>query len=79
MAELGVSRDVIDECLNHIIESRVRRVYVRNRRLSDQAKAFDALGECLNRLVLDAMPTMRQGSRPRVAARSPAASSSSDR
>jgi hypothetical protein len=39
MAELGVSGDVIDECLNHIIESRVRRVYVRNRRLSDQAKA----------------------------------------
>ena len=79
MAELGVSGDVIDECLNHIIESRVRRVYVRNRRLSDQAKAFDALGECLNRLVLDAMLTLRQGTRPRVATRSPTASLPSDR
>ena len=60
MVELGV----IDECLNHIIDSWVRRVYVRNRRLSDQAKAFDALGECLNRLVLDAMLTLRQGDQP---------------
>jgi len=79
MAELGVSGDVIDECLNHIIESRVRRVYVRNRRLSDQAKAFDALGECLNRLVIDATLTLRQGTLPRVAVRGRAASLPSDR
>ena len=44
MAELGVSGDVIDECLNHQIESRVRRVYIRDRRLPEQARAFDALG-----------------------------------
>ena len=44
MAELGISGDVIDECLNHVIESRVRRVYIRDRREVDQARAFDALG-----------------------------------
>jgi hypothetical protein len=55
--------------LNHIIESRVRRVYVRNRRLSDQAKAFDALGDYLSRLVLESTLALRQGTRPRVGAR----------
>lgn len=44
MADMGVSGDVIDECLNHVIESRVRRTYVRNRRPVEQARAFDALG-----------------------------------
>lgn len=78
MAELGVSGDVIDECLNHIIESRVRRVYVRNRRLSDQAKAFDALGDCLSRLVLESTLALRQGTRPRVAARGRAAAMKPD-
>ena len=51
MAGLGISGDVIDECLNHVIESRVRRTYVRNRREDEQAKAFDALGALLTRLV----------------------------
>ena len=44
MAGLGVSGDVIDECLNHVIESRVRRTYIRDRRPTEQAHAFDALG-----------------------------------
>ena len=48
MASLGVSGDVIDECLNHMIESRVRRTYVRDRRPEDQARAFDALGARLD-------------------------------
>lgn len=47
MASLGVSGDVIDEALNHIIESRVRRTYVRDRREAEQAQAFDALGNLL--------------------------------
>lgn len=47
MAELGISGDVIDECLNHVIESSVRRRYVRTRRLDDQRKAFDLIGEML--------------------------------
>lgn len=44
MGRLGISGDVIDECLNHVIQSRVRRTYVRDRREADQARAFDALG-----------------------------------
>ena len=44
MTELGFGGDVIDECLNHMIETRVRRVYVRDRRVADQARAFDVLG-----------------------------------
>lgn len=51
MAELGVSGDVIDECLNHKIESQVRRVYIRDRRLAEQARAFDALGTKLEQII----------------------------
>lgn len=50
MASLGISGDVIDEALNHKIESKVRRVYIRDRRETDQAKAFDAIGERLSEL-----------------------------
>jgi integrase len=51
MADLGIVADVIDECLNHVIESRVRRTYIRNRRPVEQARAFDALGKRLAALV----------------------------
>jgi hypothetical protein len=50
MASLGISGDVIDECLNHMIESRMRRTYIRDRRSAAQAKAFDALGSHLKAL-----------------------------
>jgi hypothetical protein len=42
-----MSGDVVDECLNHKIESRVRRAYIRGRRCAAQAKAFEALGSHL--------------------------------
>ena len=51
MASLGISGDVIDECLNHVIESRVRRTYIRDRRPVEQARAFDVLGAKLAALV----------------------------
>lgn len=51
MASLGISGDVIDECLNHMIESRVRRTYIRDRRETEQARAFDALGAKLSALL----------------------------
>lgn len=51
MAQLGISGDVIDECLNHVIESRVRRTYIRNRREADQVHAFDALGRALENII----------------------------
>lgn len=56
MATLTISGDVIDECLNHMIESRVRRIYIRDRRETEQANAFDALGAKLAALV-DGTPT----------------------
>ena len=58
MAGLGVSGDVIDECLNHVIESRVRRTYIVDRRPLEQARAFDLLGarleQCINASSLSA-------------------------
>ncbi len=56
MAGSGISGDVIDECLNHQIESRVRRTYIRDRREADQVRAFDALGERLAELVEQSAP-----------------------
>lgn len=50
MARLGVSTDVIDECLNHMLQSKVARVYIKDRRLTEQARAFDALGRKLSEL-----------------------------
>jgi hypothetical protein len=48
MARLGFSVDVIDECLNHKMQSKMARVYIHDRREQEQARAFDALG---NRLI----------------------------
>jgi integrase len=56
MAELGVRGDVIDECLNHVIESRVRRTYIRNRRPQEQARAFDVLGTHLEAIRSGTVP-----------------------
>ncbi len=50
MAQLGISADVIDECLNHIIQRRTTRIYVRDRREEDQKRAFEALGARLQEL-----------------------------
>lgn len=50
MARLGVSTDVIDECLNHKLQSKVAKVYVRDRREAEQAGAFKALGRKLQAL-----------------------------
>lgn len=52
MARLGVSGDVIDECLNHKILSGARRPYIQDRRLEQQAAAFEALGARLQALTL---------------------------
>ena len=51
MATLSISNDVIHECLNHIQSDRMSRVYIRDRRESEQARAFDALGTKLASLV----------------------------
>lgn len=46
MSQLGISNDVINECENHIKQG-MSGVYIQDRRQSEQAKAFDALGEKL--------------------------------
>lgn len=51
MARLGFSTDVIDECLNHKLQSRVAKVYIRDRRQAEQVRAFDALGIKLQAIV----------------------------
>lgn len=47
MASLGFSADTINECLNHKQHDRMARVYIKDRRAADQARAFDALGQKL--------------------------------
>ena len=51
MAGAGVSTDTIDECLNHKLQSKVARVYIKDRRLPEQTRAFDALGVRLQSIV----------------------------
>ena len=51
MATLGISNDVIHACLNHIQNDRMSRVYIRDRRESEQERAFDALGVKLASIV----------------------------
>jgi integrase len=65
MASLGISGDAIDECLNHVIESRVRRTCIRDRRATEQSRAFDALGARLQALTI-AKETARSIGRDRV-------------
>jgi len=64
MANMGISGDVIDECLNHMIENRVRRTYIHDRRFTAQQKAFEMLGKRLNSLL--AISAIPPGSRCRV-------------
>lgn len=52
MARLGFSSDVANECLNHITADRMTRIYIRDRRVEDQHRAFDALGRRLAHLYL---------------------------
>jgi len=51
MAGVGVSTDVIDECLNHKLASKVARIYIKDRRLAEQGRAFDALGARLEAII----------------------------
>lgn len=51
MSRLGVPADVIDECLNHMLERKVSRVYIQDRRWDEQRVAFIKLGAHLDALV----------------------------
>jgi integrase len=51
MAQLGISNDVINECLNHKQADRMSHVYIQNRREAEQIVAFDALGKKLESII----------------------------
>jgi len=43
MAQLGISTDTVNECLNHVLPG-ISGVYIHDRREAEQVRAFDALG-----------------------------------
>ncbi|MFM0125937.1 hypothetical protein P0D73_45160 [Paraburkholderia sp. RL18-101-BIB-B] len=50
MGELGVRPDVIEKCLNHLDENRMRRVYQRAVKKEEQMEAWRKLGDRLDLL-----------------------------
>ncbi len=51
MGNLGIAPDVIEKCLNHTEENKVKRVYQRQKLEAEQAEAWQVLGNRLNLLV----------------------------
>lgn len=45
MGDLGISPDVIEKCLNHTEENKVKRIYQRQKLEAEQANAWHILGE----------------------------------
>jgi hypothetical protein len=50
MGELGVRPDVIEKCLNHLDENRMRRIYQRAVKKEEQIEAWRKLGDRLDLL-----------------------------
>ena len=50
MGDLGVAPDVIEKCLNHTEENKVKRIYQRQKLEVEQANAWQVLGERLSLL-----------------------------
>ena len=50
MGDLSVRSDVIEKCLNHVEEKKIRRTYQRAEMLAERRLAFDALGQQLELL-----------------------------
>lgn len=50
MGDLGVAPDVIEKCLNHTEENKVKRIYQRQKLEAEQAQAWQVLGARLNLL-----------------------------
>ena len=57
MARLGFGNDVINECLNHVQQDRMAKVYIRDRRIPEQKEAFFALSEMLQALCKPIKPS----------------------
>jgi hypothetical protein len=50
MGELGVRGDVIEKCLGHIEENKIKRTYQRAELLEERRQAFNLLGQRLDLL-----------------------------
>ena len=50
MRSLGVDGDVIEQCLNHIEQNRMKRIYQRHQHETEKAKAWRLLGDRLELL-----------------------------
>ena len=53
MATLGVAPEVIERCLNHIEQNKVRRIYQRYSYAPEMEKAWELLGSRLEALTSD--------------------------
>lgn len=51
MGDLGIAPDVIEKCLNHTEENKIKRIYQRQKMELEQAQAWRVLGERLRLLV----------------------------
>ncbi|MFI3158304.1 MAG: tyrosine-type recombinase/integrase [Methylococcaceae bacterium] len=51
MGNLKIQPDVIEKCLNHTEENKVKRIYQRQKLEAEQAEAWRVLGDRLNLLV----------------------------
>ena len=52
MGDLGISPDVIEKCLNHTEENKVKRIYQRQKLETEQLNAWNVLGDKLAILVV---------------------------
>ena len=50
MGELGVMGEVIERCLNHVEQNKLKRIYQRHELKGEQKEAWRLLGERLNLL-----------------------------
>ncbi len=60
MGKLGIQGDVIEKCLNHTEENKVKRIYQRQGLEEEQAAAWQILGERLN-LLLGCLSLLAEG------------------
>ena len=51
MGDLGIAPDVIEKCLNHTEENKVKRIYQRQKLETEQAEAWQILGNHLDTLL----------------------------
>ena len=51
MGDWGIAPDVVEKCLNHTEENKVKRIYQRQKLEAEQAQAWQLLGDRLNLLV----------------------------